>query len=211
LKNIDFKTDWILRLDADEFLTEELISQLPRYLTELPSRYSGIFINRQLYFLGAPLRFGGLNSNFSLRIWRSGSVSCEDRELDEHLILHKGDSIKAYLTVIDSPLTDFSVWVHKHNVYSTIEAKVLFDNSFINNKIIPSLTGDSAERKRFFKQIYNGAPLFVRPFIYFIIRYIFMFGFLDGRLGFLFHFYHSLWYRLLIDTKLIGLKNKGSK
>jgi glycosyltransferase involved in cell wall biosynthesis len=209
LSNVDFKTDWILRLDADELLTDELISKLPFYLSKVPTRYSGIFINRQLYFLGSPLYFGGLNSNFSLRIWRNGCVSCEERELDEHLILHNGDSIKFNLSIIDNPLTDLSSWIQKHNVYSTIEANMLLNKSISNLTLIkPSLTGDSSERKRWLKNIYNSTPLLIRPFIFFLFRYLFLLGFLDGRTGFLFHFYHSLWYRLLIDTKLIALKKK---
>ena len=45
-------------------------------------------------------------------------------------------------------------------------------------------------------------PLFVRPFIYFVYRYIIRLGFLDGLGGFLFHFLQGFWLRLIVDWKL---------
>jgi len=36
----------------------------------------------------------------------------------------------------------------------------------------------------------------------FVYRYIFRLGFLDGKVGFLFHFMHGFWLFMLIDAKL---------
>ena len=48
-------------------------------------------------------------------------------------------------------------------------------------------------------------PLYVRPFFYFLYRYFLRLGFLDGKQGFIFHFLHGFWYRLLVDIQLDGL------
>ena len=46
------------------------------------------------------------------------------------------------------------------------------------------------------------APLYLRSVLYFLYRYVFRFGFLDGKAGFLFHTFQGLWYFLLIDLKI---------
>jgi hypothetical protein len=44
--------------------------------------------------------------------------------------------------------------------------------------------------------------LFLRAFLYFIYRYIFRLGFLDGIKGLVFHFLQGFWYRFLVDSKI---------
>jgi hypothetical protein len=40
----------------------------------------------------------------------------------------------------------------------------------------------------------------VRPWLYFVYRYLLRGGFLDGKEAFVFHFLHALWFPLLIDA-----------
>lgn len=49
-------------------------------------------------------------------------------------------------------------------------------------------------------------PLFVRPFLYFLYRYVVAGGFLDGRAGLIYHIFQGLWLRLLVDWKTIELR-----
>ena len=53
------------------------------------------------------------------------------------------------------------------------------------------------------------APLYVRPFVYFLYRYLLRFGFLDGKQGFVFHVLQAFWYRLLVDIKLDELRSRS--
>jgi hypothetical protein len=63
--------------------------------------------------------------------------------------------------------------------------------------------GGPVARKRFLKNVlYGQAPLFLRAIAYGFFRYVILFGFLDGRAGFVFHFLQGFWYRLIIDAKL---------
>ena len=55
-------------------------------------------------------------------------------------------------------------------------------------------------------RIYNRMPPVIRPFLFFLYRYFFRLGFLDGIEGFAFHFLHGLWYPMLIDLKYIERK-----
>ncbi len=71
------------------------------------------------------------------------------------------------------------------------------------------LFGTGAERKRWVKKLYAHCPLFVRPVIYFVCRYFFMAGFLDGYPGWYWHTRQGLRYRMLVDYELYKLR-KGS-
>jgi len=50
--------------------------------------------------------------------------------------------------------------------------------------------------------VFGGAPLYLRSLLYFIYRYIFRLGFLDGKQGFVWHFLHGFWFFMLIDAKI---------
>ena len=51
--------------------------------------------------------------------------------------------------------------------------------------------------------IYNKLPMGLRSISYFIYRYFILLGFLDGKEGLIYHFLQGLWYRFLVDSKLI--------
>ena len=48
--------------------------------------------------------------------------------------------------------------------------------------------------------MYGRLPLFVRPALYFVYRYIIRLGFLDGAEGLVFHLLQAFWYRFLVDA-----------
>ena len=78
-------------------------------------------------------------------------------------------------------------------------------NKTLNNSL-------EASKKRALKEkYYSKLPLFIRPILYFIYRYFIYFGFLDGRMGFLYHFFHALWYRLVIDLFIHRVKLASNK
>ena len=74
-------------------------------------------------------------------------------------------------------------------------------NKNSKNVVQPKFFGNSLERLRFFKSIYYLLPSFVRPFLLFIYKYFILLGFLDGKIGFYYCLFNSLWFRSLIDAK----------
>ena len=77
-----------------------------------------------------------------------------------------------------------------------------------DREVQPKFWGTGAERKRWLKLKYIKAPLFVRPFVNFFIRYILKGGFLDGKEGFIWHILQGFWYRMLVDAKIYELKKR---
>lgn len=217
LEHFEFNTDWIMRMDADEEVTNELVHELRTFLDSPPPGISGIYIRRRVFFLGRWIKHGGYYPTWLLRIFRKGLGRCEAVHMDEHIIVREGDSIQIKADIIDYNNKDLTFWTDKHNKYSSLEvAETLRKRAAPDrdNVLSASLTQSQAHSRRWVKEnIYGRTPLFVRPFMYFIYRYFIRLGFLDGKEGLVFHFLQGFWYRFLVDAKLYEyeLKKRDEK
>lgn len=204
LDNLPITTRWVLRLDADEYLSDELINEIKIRLPTLDSEISGITLNRKQYCFGSwvhPLEL--------LRIFEYGKGRCEERWMDEHIVLSSGNTMHFDYLFLDHNLNTFGWWIAKHNGYSIREAIDLLDVEFNitgQQKVISGI-GNEASDKRRKKLKYAQSPLFWRSFAYFIYRYIFKFGFLKGKGQFIWDFFQGWWYRTLVDVKIYEIKN----
>jgi len=207
LQNLPIQTEWILRLDADEYLLPELIQEIEDSLASLSKDVSGIVFKRRLIFQGKWIKRGTYPVKL-LRLFRRGKAKSEQKLMDEHIVLLEGTSIEFKHDFVDENLNTLASWTDKHNGYSIREAIDLLD---IELGLIPTdnqihyLSKQAAE-KRAIKYKYAKQPLFIRSFIYFIYRYIFKLGFLEGKEGFLWHFLQGWWYRTLVDAKIFEIK-----
>ena len=209
LENIKFRTKWILRLDADEYLTEELKSEIRVKLPTLPHDISGLIFPLRRVFLGRII-YRGTNRILLLRLFQTGKAKSEVRMMDEHIQLNDGKTIIFENEFVDDNLNNLTWWTNKHNGYAIREAVDLLD---IELNLTGVATSDSdknissqAKNKRMLKHYYVKAPLFLRSFLYFIYRYFFKLGFLDGKEGFLWNFLQGWWYRTLVDAKVFEIK-----
>lgn len=211
IENLPIKTSWTIRLDADELFSHKLLNELNSFVELQSSEVSGIYIKRQLWFLNKWMKHGGMYPIYQLRVWRSGSVSCENRFLDEHMLLNDGVSIKSNFDIIDKPMTSIKVWIEKHNQYSDLEILSINDVAENTNNMKVSINSTKQEEvKRFMKNnIYYKLPLFIRPFIYFVFRYFIKLGFLDGIEGLIWHLLHGFYFRFIIDVKIYEVKKKN--
>ena len=207
LQNIEIDTEWILRLDADEYLMPELIEELQARVSTLDENITGITFKRRHIFLGRWMK-RGTYPVMILRMFRNGKAVCEQRLMDEHIELLQGESITFENDFVDENLNNLSWWAQKHVGYAVREAAELLDIEY-------NITGnDSAGRhlsektlqKRKLKLKYAKKPLFWRSFAYFIYRYFFKLGILEGKEGFLWSFMQGWWYRTLVDAKIFEIK-----
>lgn len=205
LEQLDNQFDWVLRIDADEILSDELIHEIKINLPRLGPEISGITLNRRIIFQGKLIKFGGVFPVKILRLFRLGSGVCEDRWMDEHIkVSGKIASFKA--EIFDSNLNNMTWWIEKHNKYASYEALEMLnlDYKFMRHNSIECLgIMGQARIKRWIKEhLYVLLPGGIRSFCYFLYRYIFRLGFLDGREGANFHFFQAFWYRYLVDVKI---------
>lgn len=212
LENCDITSDWVWRIDADEFI-EPMSYSLTEKLANLPQTISGVYIKRKIVFMGKPLLHGGWYPVQHLKIWKYGKGFCENRWMDEHIKLSEGDTVEMDCVQVDENLKDLTWWISKHNDYATREMVDLLDtqyNIFSKSAVDPNFFGTSEQRKRYLKLMYLKFPLFLRPFIYFTYRYIIKCGFLDGKSGFVWHVLQGFWYRFLVDAKIYELRKQFS-
>lgn len=209
LANAPIGTAWVLRLDADEYLTQELTEEL---IAELPMHgpdVTGVIFPLRRVFLGRVIR-KGMPQVKLLRMFRFGKAKSEIRLMDEHIELTEGHAVEFKNEFADDNLNNLSWWTQKHVGYAIREAVDLLDIEF---GLTGSGDGDAdrnisqqALAKRKMKHKYARQPLFWRSFAYFVYRYFLKRGFLEGKEGFLWHFLQGWWYRTLVDAKVYEIK-----
>jgi glycosyltransferase involved in cell wall biosynthesis len=205
LEQVPSSIDWILRVDADEILTPELVNALKKTLPGLSPSIDGVLINRRMAFMGKPIRFGGVFPTSIVRVFRPTRGVCENRWMDEHIKV-QGDCVAVSGELLDDNRQSLTWWTAKHNSYASREAVDILNAEYrlIPQDTISSLTDRrEAAFKRWVKEhVYNVLPEGLRAFLYFFYRYIIRLGFLDGREGAAFHVLQGLWYRYLVDCKV---------
>ncbi len=209
LDNIPVRSEWILRLDADEVMSEELWQDIEQALPAAPPDLAGFYLRRRMYFLGRWIKHGAYYPTILLRLFRQGRARSEYRAMDEHIVLTGGRAETLPHDFKDENHKKLSWWIQKHNEYASREARSVAAGQD-KTSLAADLWGSQAERKRWIKvHAYSRLPLFLGPFLYFLYRYFIRLGFLDGPEGFIFHFMQGFWYRMLIDAKIYELrKNK---
>ncbi len=214
LENAEIENEWILRLDADERWTPEGFAELKDIIEN--DKADGVFVKMKIFFMGRWIKHGGFYPNNFLRVYKKSKGAMEDRWMDEHIHVD-GRTIESNIDVMEQNYDrqkNIGLWTDKHNSYSTREAVEFLSQK---HKLIPidtigRLFGNKTERKRWLKEnVYFRVPLFVRPFLYFVYRYIFKLGFLDGKEGFIFHTLHAFWYRFLVDAKVYQIEKNAKQ
>lgn len=204
VENIHIETEWIMKIDADEELTSELITEIQNRLDQIPKDVNGIVLKRRIIFMGKWIKHGGVYPTYLLRIFRHQFGYSEMKEMDEHLTIMNGKTITLENDFLDYNNKKLSWWIDKHNWYSDKELKDYQINVLgKTKKKIVGISSQQASTKRFIKNYgYYSMPLFIRAHLYYIYRYYFRLGFLDGKEGKIFHFLQAYWYRFLIDAKI---------
>lgn len=208
LASLPMPTEWVMRIDADEILIPELVSQIQATLPKVSPEINGISCIRKMTFQGKLIRFGGVGKNRVMRLFRYGFGQSESRWMDEHIKV-EGQTIALSGAMIDDNLRSLAWWIEKHNGYSSREAVDLLnlEYQFSQQNSVAALSNSSIVLKRWIKEnIYAKLPGGARSLAYFLWRYVFMLGFLDGSRGTQFHFFQALWYRYLVDCKVAEVK-----
>ena len=210
LNNIKIKNNWILRLDADEYLSKELIIEIKKKLPEinLNKEINGICLIRKQFFLRKLIRFGGRGKLIMLRLFRKNYGICENRLMDEHIMIKKGKILKFKNFFYDDNFNNLEYFKEKHERYAKREAKQYLIDQNNKRKSIFKYNTRTIIKKFLINNIYYKIPYQISSMLYFLIRYIFLLGFLDGINGLKYHYIQGFWYRYLVGKNLIKLKNK---
>jgi hypothetical protein len=138
-------------------------------------------------------------------------VTFDPTDLVDHHFYVPGRTIKLKHDLIENNVKENSIsfWVEKHNRYARLLAREQLQrlHSVEKTPIQPSPFGNPDQRTLWLKRMWYQCPGYIRPFLYFVHRYFFRMGILDGKEGFIFHFLQAFWYRLLVDINLEELES----
>ncbi len=212
LDNAEIRGQWVMRLDADELIEADLRANLERRLPMMPNDVVGINLKRKHIFMDRWVRHGGRYPLVLLRIWRNGNGRIEDRWMDEHMVVWGGRTVTLDGGFADHNLNDLTFFTTKHNGYATREA---IDVLIQRRNLVPrdealntkSASAQAAIKRMLKESVYNRLPFTVSALLYFLWRYVFQLGFLDGRSGLVYHFLQGYWYRFLVGAKLMELEH----
>lgn len=171
------KGDWILQLDADEVVDQQLAQEI-REITgrtwqkDAPAAY---YLPRKNFFLGRWLKKGGQYPDAIIRFFQRGQAYLPCKSVHEQIIVKgKTGYLKGHLLHYTAPT--FSRYLTNANRYTSLTAAELEQQKL---KINFLTTADY---------------LFVKPTKAFLLRYFRYRGFQDGFPGFVFALFSGLHY-----------------
>jgi len=209
LQNLAVETPWVLAIDADFVVTPQLLERIQRELPRIPEAVAGIYVRHLYHFGGGLIRFGG-TKRFWMRIVRRDRVCADMGDLVDFRFVVEGRVTRWREPLIEYNRNDddISVWTAKQDKFALRLAveEELRRRGLHGWSGQARLLGNTDERFSWLRDRWLGLPLFIRPVIYFLYRYVLAGGFLDGRAGFLYHMLQGLWLRLLVDWKTLELR-----
>lgn len=163
--------DWVLSLDADEVVPEELRDEIRRTLRRPADGVNGYWIPRMNYIFGRWMRHGGFWPDHKLRLFRRGAGRFVERPVHETMQV---DGKLGFLTepMFHEAYPTLSSYIEHMNRYSSLGAEITY---------CKGPAGFS---------VFN---IIVRPLTTFVYNYFVRLGLLDGRQGLLLHLYHAVY------------------
>jgi glycosyltransferase involved in cell wall biosynthesis len=205
LDNLKIRNDWVLILEADQRLSDELKNELQSLFSGGAIAADGFYIRRRQVFRGKPLRFGGYGAKFMLKLFRRAAGELDAVEQDTRVYVRGVTArLKGALVEENAKEEEILFYLQKHLRYADAFAREEYRrrSERLGWKGTPRLLGTPDERILWLKGFYYRSPLYVRPVLYFLYRYVLLLGFLDGKNGFIFHFLQAFWFRLVVDIRL---------
>ena len=151
--------DWILVLDADEYLTPELQIEVRSVVSECGSVLA-YRIKRLSTFMGKLIRYGDWGSDWVVRLFQKGTAQFTEALVHENLSV-VGTVGRLHATMRHDTVTQLETALRKLNEYSTLSAQQMQEHG---------------RRSSFARACISGFWCFCRSYI--IKR-----GFLDGKEG----------------------------
>ncbi len=180
--------DWILQLDADERVSEDLAKELVE-IANKGSEFAGFWIKRKNYFLGKWLKKGGAYPDPVIRFFKRGKGHFPCKSVHEQIAI---DGPVGWLQNDLIHLADpsFSRYLLRSNRYTSLEAKNFWEAHVGTN----------------LWSILN--YVFYKPLGRFLSLYIRHQAFRDGFAGFIWSFYSAL-HIVSSYVKYWEVKNEG--
>jgi glycosyltransferase involved in cell wall biosynthesis len=193
--------DWILAVDADEVITPELRAEIEALLdltghaassipplttnTKASSRmghpesgpeFDAYWIPRLNLILGRWMRHGGVYPDPKLRLFRRGTARLREDTEPHATPKYDGPTGRLKSHMLHYAYPNLAVYLEHMDRYSSASVPLLLRRGK-TSRSLPAFV----------------VNVYLNPVATFIFNYFLRLGFLDGRDGFLFHLYHSVY------------------
>jgi glycosyltransferase involved in cell wall biosynthesis len=207
LTSIPFKHPWVFLLDADERPTPELSREMQQLALASPEQIAGFRVRRRDYLFGTWLKHAQI-SPFYIRLVRP-ERSRYTRAINEVL------EVDGPIASLSYPLDHYPFskgiahWIAKHNVYSSMEAELIYNQQSLQNpSLLTALRDPDFHTRRIHqKAIFYRLP--GRPVIKWLYMIFLRRAILDGPAGLTYATLQSL-YEYLIVLKTKELQRGGA-
>ena len=214
LDNVDVKTKWVYRIDADEEVTPELAAEIiENCKAHHDDDVNGLVMKFKVAFMGRFLKHGGWYPFYNLTIFKYGIGRYEERASGEHVILSEGRTVDLKNDCLHFDFKGLDAWINKHNWYATREVADYYATRSKGQEDPNKLYHLAKRTSKLRDGLYYRLPKFLRAKLYFWYRYYIQLGFLDGKAGYIHAFLQAYWFRFLVDAKIMEqeLKEKKNK
>ena len=130
LSKVSNNCEWVLFLDADEILTNELKKEILLIENE---KYDAYEIKRKFYWKNKWVKRGYYPKWF-LRIGKKNLLKYDNQEVNEHMICTSNNIGRLSECFIDFNLKSTSQWFEKHFMYAKMETDRYFNNQEYQKK-----------------------------------------------------------------------------
>jgi glycosyltransferase involved in cell wall biosynthesis len=200
LEHVPWKNEWVMILDADEYMTPELAQEIKRVVEgdwKPQGKFAkagcgdGFWVNRRFMFMGQWIKGCGYYPSWNVRLLKHklgryerigtlGDTGSGDNEVHEHIVLSTGSAGYLSNEFLHYAYPDLSAWIEKHNRYTTWEAHAMEAKD--EGAVQARFFGEPIERRRWIKAFARKLPF--RPTLRFLFSFFVQKGFLDGYPGF---------------------------
>ena len=200
LENVPWKNEWVMILDADEYMTPELAQEIKRVVEgswKPEGKFAqagcgdGYWVNRRFMFMGKWIKGCGYYPSWNVRLLKHklgryerigtlGDTGSGDNEVHEHIVLSTGKAGYLSNEFLHYAYPDLAAWIEKHNRYTTWEAHAMEAKD--KGAVRARMFGEPIERRRWMKSVARKLPF--RPTLRFLYSFFVQKGFLDGYPGF---------------------------
>lgn len=179
------KGDWILYLDADETLEDELKKEI-KNIIGTKTEFTGFYIPRKAIVFGKWMKHGGHYPDYQLRLFKNGKGKFPITSVHDFLKV-KGKLGHLKRSIIhDGHYRSLHQHMIKVNNYTTNDAEQMIKNGVKKSRI----------------------NIFFMPIMLFFYNYFYRLGFIDGWYGFVLAL-ESAHYQFVLYVKYFEMKKSG--
>jgi glycosyltransferase involved in cell wall biosynthesis len=180
LENTSPKYDWILVLDADERVPDELAGEMAEIAQANPPGVGAYRVRRRFYMWGRWLRYSSLYPTWVVRFVHKSRVCYINRGHAETQEV-QGEILELKNDIKDENLKGIDEWFERQNRYTTRDAEYELSRESVPMKLTAFFSTDPLVRRASLKRLAVHIP--GRALWYFFYSYVIRLGFLDGKDG----------------------------